>query len=275
MRADMHIHTLASDGLFTPSDVVAEAQRAGLGAFAVTDHDAVAALKETAILAKAAGLRHITGVEISAYVGDVKIHTLGYGIDYLDGGFNAFLGELREGSFVRLGEILYRLKKCGILLTEEDCAAERLSDAVPVHVMHVCRAAVKKGYAADVNEFFFNYVAYGKPAFSNAARPTPEEAIDAITSAGGIPVMAHPGRIDLPADELKALITRLAGRGLRGIEAVYSAHTPEETAYFKELAASLGLLVTGGSDTHFAGGWRKIGSPAFEPSERLRQILGI
>lgn len=275
MTADLHVHTCASDGLFTPEEAAAQALKAGLSLVAVTDHDTAFNTEEFNTVCEKAGIKSVNGIEISAYVGDVKIHTLGYGFDLGSAVFRDFLKELREGSFERTEAILCKLGGCGVHISFAEAAAERQSDQTPVHAMHIARAAVKKGYASDPIKFYMTYMMYGKPAFVNICRPTPEKAIQVINSAGGTAVIAHPGRIDLGKTELYSLIARLAREGLGGIEAVYSAHTEIQTAYFREIAREFGLLVTGGSDTHFSGGTRRVGTPVFHPSEALLQRLKI
>lgn len=275
MTADMHVHTQASDGLFTPEEVVKHALSAGLSAIAVTDHDTVKNTAKLNTLCKNAQITPINGIEVSAYEGFTKVHTLGYGYDINSDSFKGFLKELYEGSLKRTEDIISKLNKCGINLSFADAAAERVYADSPIHSMHVARAAVRRGIAANPMAFFKTYLMYGRPAFSNICRPSPERAIEEITAAGGIAVIAHPGRIDLNQTDLRSLIVRLAEAGLAGIEAVYSTHTVIQTAYFKELAEELDLLVTGGSDTHFEGGNRRIGSPVFHPSEKLRQRLNF
>lgn len=275
IRADMHIHTCASDGLLTCEEVVNTARNAGLKMLAVTDHDTTFNTQKLNTFCQNAGIIGVNGIEVSAYDGNLKVHTLGYGFDLNNAQFNSFLGELYEGSIKRAEQIIFKLNTCGINLTFEDAAAERLSDKSPVHVMHIARAAVKKRFAQNPFTFYKQYLAVGAPAFSNICRPSPERAIEAINGAGGLAVIAHPGRIELPKSELYALISRLASAGLGGIEGVYSSHTAKETAYFKEIAEEFGLLTTGGSDTHFLGGNRAIGNPVFYPSDELRQRLKI
>lgn len=275
MTADMHVHTLASDGLFTPADVVKNAQNASLSFVAVTDHDTVYNSAEAIALCNKAGISGVTGTEISAYVGDVKIHTLAYGFDPSNPHFVSFMDELREGSYRRTEDIIRRLNSMGFKLTFEEAAAERISETTPIHAMHVARAAVKKGYSADPVDFYIKNMMYGTTGFSNICRPTPEKTVEIINAAGGLAVLAHPGRIDLGKSDLYSLIGRLAAAGLGGIEAVYSAHTDIQTAYFKEIAEEFGLLVTGGSDTHFNGGNRRVGRPVFRPSDELLQRLKI
>ena len=275
IRADLHIHTRASDGLLSPEEVVNSALGAGLNIISVTDHDTVFNTEKINTVCKNAGIIGVNGVEISAYDGNVKVHTLGYGFDIKNEKFVNFLYDLYSGSLMRTENIIKKLNACGIRLTFSDAAAERISEDTPIHAMHVARAAVKRGYAENAPAFYKRYLMFGAPAFSNICRPTPEQAIDVINSAGGIAVIAHPGRVDLEKSQLRKLIVRLAAAGLGGIEGVYSTHTTQETAYFKELAEELGLFVTGGSDTHFSGGNRAIGLPVFSPSEELRHKLKI
>lgn len=276
MKADMHIHTNASDGLQTPEEVVKRAAEAGLGAISVTDHDTVFSVAETGELCARYGIKLIPGVEISAYLNYLKIHILGYGFDAENPDFRRFMSWLAEGSEQRACRMLERLKSNNnIILDISEVFAERIAEDVPVHAMHIARVAAKHGFAQTPFEFYGNYLMPGKPAFSLKGRPTPWMAINAITEAGGIAVLAHPGRINLNKRSLKNMIKRLAGKGLQGIEAVYSTHTYDETAYFKEIAEAYGLYVTGGSDCHFSGGDKKIGEPVFLPSEGLLQRLKI
>lgn len=275
MRADMHVHTRASDGLLSPEEAVNIARSSGLNMLAVTDHDTTFNTEKVNTFCQNAGIIGVNGIEVSAYTGNVKVHTLGYGFDIHNTQFKNFLGELYQSSIKRTEQIISKLNACGINLTFEDAAAERISDETPIHVMHIARAAVKKRLAQNPFTFYKQYLSPGAPAASNICRPTPERAIEVINAAGGFAVIAHPGRIEMQKSELYDLIARLAQAGLSGIEAVYSSHTNQETAYFKEIAKEFGLLVTGGSDTHFAGGNRAIGSPIFHPSEELWQALKI
>lgn len=275
MTADMHVHTLASDGLFTPGEVAALAKAAGLSMVVVTDHDTAANSEKVNTFCQNSGLKTVNGIEISAYVGDVKIHTLGYGFDPSNADFAGLLAALREGSFRRTEDIIHKLNGMGFKIAFGDAAAERADDRTPIHAMHIARAAVRKGYSNDPIAFYMENMMYGREGFSNICRPTPEQAIEVINSAGGLAVIAHPGRIDLSSADRYKLISRLVPAGLGGIEAVYSAHTDEQTAYFREIAKEFGLFVTGGSDTHFAGGNRSIGSPVFQPSDGLLQRLKI
>lgn len=272
-RADLHTHTYYSDGRQSPAELITEAANNGVGLIAVTDHDTMLGCEEGHKLAAAAGLKYVYGAEISAYRGNVKLHTLAYGVDAEK--FSGFLDILFENSIKRTKEILHKLKSVGVNISFEEVAAERFSDLSPVHGMHIARAGSKKGYAPDAYAFYGQYLAPGKAGFDCSFRPSPEETCEAVKAAGGFSVLAHPGRIDLGREELEKLISGLKDCSLGGIEVYYTTHTEIQTAYFKRLAERLSLIPTGGSDTHYNGGTRKIGSPVFYARGELLERLKV
>jgi len=273
MTADLHIHTVRSDGLLTPQTVVECAKTAGLRLIAVTDHDTMEACAELSLIAAQNGIKCVSGVEVSAYDETVKFHTLAYGADGEK--FKPFLDELCKNSYLRAEDIIYKLSKVGVKITMEDVVAEKFSKTAPVHGMHIARAVVKKGYVNTAGDFFREYVDGGGAAFSCVGRPTPEETCEAIRFAGGLAVVAHPARIKMDERELALKIKKLIPCGLGGIEVYYTTHTKEQTAYYENLAETLNLLKTGGSDTHVQGGGRVIGQPRFEPDAQLLKRLKI
>lgn len=275
MTADLHIHTYASDGALSPKEVAALAKSAGLGCLSVTDHDTTANTEEVRAECEKFGIKAVNGIEVSAYDWDVKIHTLGYGFDNNCDIFRGFLEKLRENSFERAADIVKKLNAVGVRITFEEVKAMRAIGSTPIHGMHIASCGAAKGYAPTPHEFYKRYMCPGMPAFSNILRPTPREAVEVINASGGFAVLAHPGRVELSAKRLKVYIKRLTAAGLTGIEAVYSSHTNRETAYYKELAEEFNLIVTGGSDTHYTGGSKKIGKPLFEVGEALGRRLGI
>ena len=275
IRADLHVHTYYSDGLLSPAEVVAEGIKNGLNAIAVTDHDCMLAFPEFSAVCREKGITAISGIEISAYEKEVKIHTLGYNVNAESPCFKQFYNKLYEGAIKRTEDIIYKLNKNGVRLNMDEVAKERKSPLSPIHAMHVASAGSKKGYAKTAVSFYTKYLAYGKCAYSSICRPSPEEAIEVINESGGFASLAHPGRIFMDRDKLLKLIAKLKACRLSGIEGVYSAHTQKETAYYKEIAKEFGLLVTGGSDTHALGGNRKIGTPPFYIDEALADKLKI
>lgn len=275
LKADLHVHTYYSDGLLSPAEVIAEGKKAGLDTIAITDHDCMLAYPEFSSLCKNSGIIPISGIEVSAYEGEVKVHTLGYGVNGESPCFKEFLKTLYEGSVKRTEDIIFKLKKYGINLTFDEVLKERYSPSSPIHAMYIACAGYKKGYAKTPHDFYNLFLSGGKVAFSFICRPSAEQAIEAINASGGFASLAHPGRIDLKKDELLKLILKLKACNLSGIEGVYSAHTHSETAYYKEIARTYDLLVTGGSDTHVLGGSKRIGTPPFYVDKALEDKLKI
>ncbi len=275
IRADLHIHTYYSDGMQSPESVILAAKGRGVDLVAITDHDNAAGCAEGAALAKKAGVRFVDGVEVSAYSGDTKVHMLCYSMDYSSPEYTAFAAKLFSGAEERTFDILKKLSSVGVNLEYGEVIRERKSKKSPVHGMHIARAGARKGYASSPVDFFVKYLNYGKVGFSCICRPTPQETAEVCVRSGGFCSLAHPGRISADEEWVKGLITGLKSHGLGGIEAVYSGHTDRQTQYYKGLAQSLSLLVTGGSDTHYQEGNRRIGDPCFYPSEELLCALKI
>lgn len=273
-RADLHVHTYYSDGMMSPEAVAQAAEENGVALVAVTDHDNMNGCDAFAAEAERRGLTAVRGLEISAY-SSVKVHVLGYNVDKDCKAYRDFSNKLAEGAEERARDVLSKLKKRGVNLTMSEVLRERKCDRSPVHTMYVARAAARKGYGRSPSDFYLFYLASGKCAYSGIGRPTPEQAVQIIRECGGVSSLAHPGRITLGEEERTALVKSLADCGLDGIEAVYSGHTDRETAHFKEIAQRFSLLVTGGSDTHYAEGNRRIGTPEFYPDERLLAALKL
>ncbi len=274
MKADLHLHTVYSDGVYTPEELVSSAVAAGLDMIAVTDHDTVAGVAPAMLAAADKKLKVVCGIEVSAYDDGVKLHTLGYGMDIQSPVFTQFMQRLYDGARRRTEDIICKLNACGVKLKTEDAEKQRYSALSPIHSIHIARAAAAKGYAnGDPYAFYMQYIAEGKCASSRLCRPTPDEAVRVITAAGGFASVAHPGRVLMPEGRFTALIGRLKSEGLVGIEGVYSTHTQWQTEYYKELARKFGLEVTGGSDSHYPNGAKKLGMPAFHPSESLQKLL--
>ena len=275
MRADLHVHTYYSDGLQSPEDVAEISKNNGVELISVTDHDTALAYSELFSCCEKRGIKAVYGIEISAYANGVRLHTLGYGISPEHPTFKEYLKGLQEGSLTRTDDILRKLKKAGINIKLEEVLKHRKSEKAPVHAMYISRVGAQKGYSPNPFAFQKNYLSKGCTAYSGLCRPTPEEAVEIITECGGFASLAHPGRIELEREEIISLVKRLSALGLKGIEGVYSAHTPQETAYFTEMAKEYGLSVTGGSDTHFKEGSKRIGTPVFDCGEELCEKLGL
>lgn len=273
-RADLHTHTYFSDGLLSPSDAVTLAIRNGVQLLAVTDHDNMLGCAEVADVCRQRGILSVKALEVSAYL-DTKIHVLGYALDDTHPAYVAFAKRVYDGSWERAYDVLAKLKKAGVSVSLDDVLRERRCPQSPLHTMYIARACTRRGYASSAPRFYLDYLNQGKVGYSNVGRPTPQEAVQVITQCGGFASLAHPGRINMEKQEVVDLVNSLCEAGLGGIEAVYSAHTVDETAYYKELAKQKHLLVTGGSDTHVDGGNRAIGKPEFYAEDELLARLKI
>ncbi len=273
LKADLHVHTWYSDGSQTPSEAVQWASEAGLQALAITDHDCMLGIPEAQAACDKAGILLAHGCEVSAYEWDVKLHTLSYNCDMSI--FQPFMQKLADNSVKRTEAILAKLDKIGVHIPIEEPMAERYSQEQPIHGMHIARAGVKRGYAPDPYAFFGQYLNYGCPGYVIEFRPSPEDTVQAVRDAHGFSVVAHPGRVDMTDAELRELLIRLKALGLEGLEVHYSTHTPEQTAKYEALANDLGLICTGGSDTHLRGRSRSVGKPDFWIDDILAAKLGI
>lgn len=275
MKADLHVHTIYSDGLHTPEEIASIAKEAGVEILSITDHDNMDGNERKRAAVEALNIIYVPGWEVSAYAG-YKVHITGYNCSTSSAAYKEFMRQRVEGSYARAEDIIKKLASQGIYITISDVERFHEMKETPLHTMHVARAVAEKGYFPDAYVVYAECLQKGKFAYSDLARPDPFEAIEVIRESGGISSVAHPGRIETDFSSREKLIKNLAAAGLNGIEAVYTTHTKEETEYFKSLAKELSLLVTGGSDTHKqAFGGRYVGRPLFEPDERLLSALKI
>ncbi|MCX8131321.1 MAG: PHP domain-containing protein [Clostridia bacterium] len=244
---DLHTHSTASDGSMTPRELVRHAKECGLSAIALTDHDTVEGVDEAIDEGKRIGLEVVAGVEISA---DYKpeMHILGYFFDESHKNIKATLEKLRENRRIRNPKIINKLNEIGFDINLEEVEAEAAGSVVGRP--HIAKVLVKKGYVRSVEEAFEKYLSSGKPAYFKKDKMKPEESIQSIINAGGIPVIAHPKYLEHTLDELDKLFGSLKNAGLMGIEAYYVDNTKDDTGNLLRLAIKHELLPTGGSDFH-------------------------
>ena len=263
MLCDLHIHSVFSDGSDTPAQICAAAKSANVQVISITDHDRINGEAEKAAAAKAFGLKYISGIELSSYDEDRQVHILGYGLDTDSKLFLKQLEKLEKNRRQRSKLMLSKLKAhFDIVLEEEDFPKfSKFKGSAQIG-----RALIKRGFVKNLKEAFGKYLGYGQKAYCPELRQSPKEAVETVHSAGGRAVLAHPGLI---VGDLENTIAELANCGLFGIEAVYSSHTLSQTEYFKNLAKTYGLEVTGGSDYHGLGRSEKIGRPRVVLSQRL------
>lgn len=273
MRADLHVHSVYSDGLYSPDEICKRAKSRGISLLSIVDHDTLAGEEAKRACAKRYGLSYLSGWEISAYDGDQKIHILGYGCQK-NSAYEDFVEERKTASALRARDMVEKLKALGVALTFDEVLCELSSPDLPVHAMHVARALGKK-VGLSPEDAYMQYLAYGRPANSGLGRPTPKEAIDCIHALEGRAVVAHPGRLTMDEETREKTLVSLFEYGADGIEVFYSSHTERDVAYFLEMAKERRLLITGGSDTHVEDGTREIGTPLYTADERLLKLCEI
>ena len=246
MNIDLHIHTTASDGTLSPSQVVEEAARAGLEVIAIADHDTTSGVPEAEEAQTRNRIVVIPAVEVSAQDPSGEAHILGYWMDYQDPAFQSFLEKPRSARPGRIEEMCKKLSGLGVSVTAEEVfhlAGNRGS----VGRAHLARVMLEKGYVKEMEEAFQRYLSNGAPAYVKRYKNSTADTLSMIHGYGGISVLAHPGLIDDPE-----VITRLIRQGVMGIEAFCHEHDSEQTERFSRLARKHRLLVTGGSDYHGA-----------------------
>lgn len=238
------MHSDRSDGSIPAAEVPAHVAAAGVAAFALTDHDTVAGCADARAAAAAAGLDFVSGIEVSAH-DDRRgsTHVLGYLIEDEDPELRTLLNGFRERRVERAREIVERLNRLGVAVTYAQVSAQAHGGLIARP--HVARALLEGGWVRNVNEAFGRYIADGRPAYVPTRYATPGEAIAAIHAAGGLAVLAHPGK---RADD--EWIGQLRELGLDGLEVLHPEHGPAEVRRFRSLARRLQLLATGGSDWH-------------------------
>jgi predicted metal-dependent phosphoesterase TrpH len=243
-KIDLHSHSRASDGEFPASEVAARANAAGLGTWALCDHDTVAGLEEGAGAARRHGIRFVPGIELSAFLGAKEIHLLGHFVDPAHPTlltFEDFLAEHRRG---RMEQIVHRLAKLNVRVRAEDI--ERWSGGKTIGRPHVARAILETGAVATIKEAFDRFLGEGKPAYVPRFRLDVADAVALVRGAGGTCTIAHPGVSKLDGREIE----RLRGAGVDGLEVHHADHDPGTRERFLRLAESLDMIPTAGSDYH-------------------------
>ena len=252
MRVDLHIHTTASDGTYTPGEVIELALQEGLSAIAITDHDTLSGAKEGLIIGQEIGFEVIPGVELSTDFNGTDVHILGYLIRDFDR-IEQVLNQIQQLRLTRAERMVRKLKQLGVKIEMDDVLEEAKGDSVGRP--HIAAAMVKKGVVSSVREAFELYIGDDKPAYIPKPKLTPLQAVELIISSGGVPVLAHPGLTN--RDDL---IPKLVEGGLKGIEVYYPEHTEGQTRRYLSIAHRYDLIPTGGSDFHGEiKPWIKIG----------------
>ncbi|MGM9519834.1 MAG: PHP domain-containing protein [Phascolarctobacterium sp.] len=240
---DLHLHSIFSDGRYTPTQLVEEAAAKGIGVIAITDHDSWNGVAEAqAAAARLGNVRVLTGVELGAQWENDSVHILAYHVDRGCEALHAKMDELRHGRERRLEKMLAKLESLGYHVEVEACDPLNRAVGRP----HVAKALVAKGYFNTVQEVFDALLHRGGPAYVPQPKLSPEEAVALIHEAGGIAVLAHPSELSdgsLPERLLRQV-------PFDGVEVYHPSADLAAQAKWLSLAKELGLLVGGGSDFH-------------------------
>ncbi len=253
---DLHSHTNASDGTLTPAELIALAKQIGLAALAITDHDTFEGYERALPIANAAGLDLVRGIELNSrlFVDDAGHPKFAHVLVYFPAnqpskGFQDSIEEERAERRSRNEKLVKALRERGVDITLQEVEERgRTLAGRP----HFARILVEKGYVANFDDAFRQYLGEDAPSYVERESKTTEEVVAFARAGGGIPALAHPIRLSLPRAAEAAMFAHLKEAGLAGLEVYHSEHPPALQAYYRELAGKLKLLPTGGSDFHGA-----------------------
>ncbi len=246
-RLDLHLHSTASDGTLSPTDVVKLAAQTKLQIIALTDHDTTQGIDEALAAGDAAGVEVIPGVELSTSVDAGELHMLGYLIDFHQSSLVKRLAQFQEARRGRADQIVEKLNAIGVRLDLD--RVRELAGEGSIGRAHVARALVEAGHVASMDEAFERYLSRGRAGYVARPRLSPVEAVELVHASGGVAVLAHPFSVA----DLDTTLARLVGAGLDGIEVFYSLYNDEQRHALANLAERFDLVPTGGSDFHGPG----------------------
>ena len=244
-KVDLHIHTTASDGRFSPEEIIRKSAGFGMSTVAITDHDTIAGITPALEVARDfPQLTVIPGVEISTDTPGGEVHILGYFIDYRDSELKAALERFRNFRLTRAQGMIAKLGNLGVDINWQ--RVKEIAGDGSVGRPHIALAMLEKGYIKSFGEAFTKYIGYGGTAYVERYKMTPEEAVKLVLQAKGLPVLAHPFSVE----DSEAMIIRLKSVGLVGSEAYYKDYTARKIRNLVSLAEKYNLIATGGSDYH-------------------------
>lgn len=249
LNADLHAHSTVSDGTLAPEALVRRAADKGVELLALTDHDELGGLAAAAAAAEQAGLAFVPGVEISVTFAEHTVHIIGLGIDPGNDELRDGLAEVRAGRMRRARAMADGLAAAGIDGALEGALAFA-GNLDLVSRTHFARWLVQTGRCSDVREVFGKYLVAGKPGCVAHCWASLAEAVSWIGAAGGVAVIAHPGRYKFGEPVLRSLFAEFKGVGGIGIEVATSNHTPEQFKRYAAIARELQLEASRGSDFH-------------------------
>ena len=249
LNADLHCHSVVSDGTLTPEVLAERAKANGVELWALTDHDEIGGQHRAAAAAKAQGMAYLTGTEISVTFAGETVHIVGLGFDPDDAALKQGLYNTRGGRQQRAMEMAESLAKAGIHGAFEG-ALKFVGNPELISRTHFARFLVESGVCRETPEVFRKYLTEGKPGYVPHRWASLRDAVTWITQAHGMAVIAHPGRYNFSANEEYALFTEFKTHGGRGVEVVTGSHTKQEFVKYAETAKEFGLAASRGSDFH-------------------------
>jgi 3',5'-nucleoside bisphosphate phosphatase len=243
-KIDLHSHSKASDGQYVAAEVAERAAAAGVGVWALCDHDTIAGLDDAAAAAGRLGMRFVPGIELSAFLERREIHLLGHFVDPSHATLKRFEDLLAERRRERMERIVEKLAPLGVRITVPDI--ERFSGGKTIGRPHIARAIVETGAVVTVKEAFDRFLGEGCPAYVQRYRLEAAEAVRLVRTAGGTTTVAHPGVSKLERYDLE----RLRAAGVDGLEVHHVDHNPSVREKYLRIAEALDLVPTAGSDYH-------------------------
>ena len=249
LNADLHCHSVVSDGTLTPEALAARASGNGVELWALTDHDEIGGQQRAAAAAKSHGMKYLTGTEVSVTFLNQTVHIVGLGFDADNQALKDGLRQTRGGREQRAMEMADGLAKVGI----KDAYAGALKfvgNPELISRTHFARFLVESGVCKETNEVFRKYLIEGKPGYVPHRWATLKDAVSWITGAGGMAIIAHPARYKFTPNQEFALFTEFKGHGGQGVEVVTGSHTPAEYLIYADTAREFGLAASRGSDFH-------------------------
>ncbi len=249
LNADLHCHSVVSDGTMTPEELAARAAANGVELWALTDHDEIGGQHRAAAAAREQGIKYLTGTEISVTFANETVHIVGLGFDPDDAAITEGLYDTRGGRGRRAEEMSEGLAKVGIKGAYEG-ALKFVGNPELISRTHFARFLVEQGHCRDTSEVFRKFLTEGKPGYVPHRWATLKDAVRWITGAKGLAVIAHPGRYKFTANEEYALFLEFKEHGGRAIEVVTGSHSPAEYVEYADKALEFGFAASRGSDFH-------------------------
>ena len=249
LNADLHCHSVVSDGTLTPEALAARAKANGVQLWALTDHDEIGGQERAMVAAKAEGMKYLTGVEISITFAGKTVHIVGLGFDHKNEALVQGLRNTRGGRSERAKEMSDGLAKVGIVGAYEG-SLKYVGNPELISRTHFARFLVESGVCKDTSEVFRKYLTENKPGFVPHRWASLENAVSWITGAGGIAVIAHPARYGFTANEEFALFTEFKAHGGRAVEVITGSHSSADALQYADTALEFNLAASRGSDFH-------------------------